>query len=67
MKSQQNRIELVTRPAACQYIIGQSAHYLLAASKAFYKPDLNMIWFDLDDYRETHDSLPVQTVIQVRH
>merc|ERR1712223_588618 len=47
------------------YIMAQSSHYLLTSSKPFYKPDLEANYFDLDDFREHHDSLPQQKVIQI--
>jgi len=50
---------------SCQQVISQSAHYLLTHSKAFYKADLDAHWYDLDDFRESHDSLPKQSVIQL--
>ena len=49
----------------CQFVMSQSAHYLLTSSKAFFKANLDQSWFDLDDLRESHDSLPRQTVIQI--
>lgn len=50
-----------------QAVMAQAAHYLLTPSKAFYKPQLNTVWFDMDEFRDNHDSLPKQTVIQVEH
>ena len=50
-----------------QVIMSHSAHYLLTPSKAFYKPQLQEEWFDLDDLRENHDSLPVQSTIEIGH
>jgi alpha-mannosidase II len=46
-------------------VMAHSAHYLLTPSKAFYKPALNTVWYDLDDYRENHDSLARQSVLQI--
>ena len=51
----------------CQNVMSQSAHYLLTPSKAFYKERLDELWYDMDDFRESHDALPKQTVIQVDH
>lgn len=48
-----------------QNVMSQSAHYLLTSSKAFYKPNLDQAWFDLDDWRENHDSLPKQVTLQI--
>lgn len=50
-----------------QAIMSHSAHYLLTPSKAFYKPNFNKDWFDLDDFRDQHDSLPQQTTIEIGH
>ena len=50
-----------------QVIMSHSAHYLLTPSKAFYKPQLQEEWFDLDDFRDQHDSLPQQSTIQIGH
>ena len=50
-----------------QVIMSHCAHYLLTPSKAFYKPNLPENWFDLDDFREQHDSLPEQSTIQIGH
>ena len=48
-----------------QAIMSQASHYLLTSSKAFYKPKLDVEWFDLDDFREKHDSLPKQSVLNI--
>ena len=48
-----------------QAIMSQASHYLLTSSKAFYKPKLDVEWFDLDDFREHHDSLPKQSVLNI--
>merc|ERR1712106_1168881 len=50
-----------------QKVISQSANFLLARSKASYKPNLDTTYFDLDDTRTAAWSLPTQTVIQVDH
>ena len=50
-----------------QVIMSHCSHYLLTPSKAFYKPNLPENWFDLDDFREQHDSLPEQSTIQIGH
>ena len=50
-----------------QAIMSHATHYLLTPSKAFYKPKLQEDWFDLDDFREHHNSLPQQTTIQIGH
>ena len=57
-------VESITR---LQAIMSQSVHYLLTPSKAFYKPQLQENWFDLDDFREKHDSQPQQQTIQIGH
>ena len=48
-----------------QTVMSQTAHYLLTPSKAFYKPQPNTIFFDLDDDRENHNSLPKMSVLQI--
>ena len=48
-------------------IMSHSAHYLLTPSKAFYKPKLQEEWFDLDDFRDQHDSLPQQSTMEIGH
>ena len=48
-----------------QRTMSQSAHYLLTGSKAFYKPQANTIFFDLDDDRENHFSLPKMSTLQI--
>ena len=50
-----------------QAIMSHSTHYLLTPSKAFYKPNLQEEWFNLDDFREQHDSLPQQSTIEIGH
>lgn len=46
----------------------QAAHYLLTPSKAFYKVEqAQNVFFDLDEERENHFSLPKQTTVQIEH
>ncbi len=48
-------------------VMAVSGHYLITSNKAFYKPQPGTNFFDIDDFRESHDSLPKQTVISVDH
>ena len=45
--------------------MSHSTHYLLTSSKSYYKPSLQKSSFDLDDFRETYDSLPKQSNINI--
>ena len=56
---------MVTSIHKLQTVMSQSAHYLLTSSKAFYKPKIETHWFDLDDFRESWDSLPQQSLISI--
>ena len=48
-----------------QEVMSHSTHYLLTSSKSYYKPSLQKSSFDLDDFRETYDSLPKQSNINI--
>ena len=48
-----------------QDVMSHSTHYLLTSSKSYYKPSLQKSSFDLDDFRETYDSLPKQSNINI--
>ena len=48
-----------------QTVLSQASHYLLTPSKAFYKPQPQVIFFDLDDDRENHFSLPRKSTLQI--
>ena len=48
-----------------QDVMSHSTHYLLTSSKSYYKPILQKSSFDLDDFRETYDSLPKQSNINI--
>ena len=48
-----------------QEVMSHSTHYLLTSSKSYYKPSLQKSSFDLDDFRQTYDSLPKQSNINI--
>jgi hypothetical protein len=39
-----------------QTVMSHSTHYLLTSSKAFYKPSLNTVWFDLVSFAKLEES-----------
>lgn len=51
--------------AGCKRVMGESATFLLAHSKAAYKYSEDSPFLTMDEIRETHDSLPYKPTISV--
>ncbi|KAJ9599827.1 hypothetical protein L9F63_009867, partial [Diploptera punctata] len=48
-----------------QHVMQQAAHFLLSPPQVSYQPNSEFVYFDLDDMRKHHYSIPEKTVVFV--
>jgi alpha-mannosidase II len=48
-----------------QHVMQQAAHFLLSPPQVLYQPNSEFVYFDLDDMRKHHYSIPEKTVVFV--